>query len=54
MVSYLSYPGISERGTFMGGGGLVSCLLALLVAVSYSWQSVYSRWMSFEKHTLEA
>ena len=34
MVSYLSYPGISERGTFMGEGGLVSCPLVLLVAVS--------------------
>ena len=36
VVSYLSYPGISEGGTFVGGGGLVSCPLALLVAVSYS------------------
>ena len=34
VVSYLSYPGISERGTFMGEGGLVSCPLVLLVAVS--------------------
>ena len=54
VVSYLSYLGISERGTFMGGGGLVSCPLVLLVAVSYGWQPVYSRGMSFEKHTSEA
>ena len=48
MVSYPGYPGLSERGTLMGGGGPVPCLLVLLVAVSYIWQHVYSRWMSFE------
>lgn len=32
----------------MGVRGLVLYLVVLLVAVSYSWQYVYPRWMSFE------
>lgn len=35
-VSYLGYPGFSERGTFMGGEGLVPFLFVFLVAVSCS------------------
>ena len=32
----------------MGGEDLDPYLLGLLIAVSYSWQHVYPRWMSFE------
>ena len=44
VVSYLDY-----LGNFMGGAGLVPCLVVLLGAVSQSWQYVYSFKMdSFE------
>ena len=33
-----SYPGLSEKGTFTGGGHLIHYPVVLLVAVSYSWQ----------------
>lgn len=42
MVSYPGYPEHSEKGIAGGGGGLVSYLVGLLGAVSYSWQYVYS------------
>lgn len=52
MVSFLGYPELSERGNFMVGEGqgnsLIPCLVVLLVAVSYSWQYVYSGWKSSE------
>lgn len=32
----------------MGGGGPIPYLVVLLLAVSHSWQYVYSRWMPFE------
>lgn len=54
VVSYLSYPGISEGGAFVGGAGLVSCPLALLVAVSYNRQPVYSGRTAFDRETSEA
>ena len=38
----LSYLGLSERGNFLGGSSLVPYLVVLPVAVSYSWQYVYS------------
>lgn len=45
----VSYPGLSERGAFMG---LIPYLFVLLIAVSYSWPNVYSRWMSSEMDVL--
>lgn len=45
MVSCLGYPGLSER-KLHGYCGLVSNLIVFLVAVSYSWQYGYWRWMS--------
>lgn len=36
----------------MGGGGLIPHLVVLLIIVSYRWQCVYSRWMSFEMDSL--
>ena len=47
-VSYLSYPGLSTKGVFRGGDDLIPWQVIWLVAVSYNWQYVYSRWMSFE------
>lgn len=32
----------------MGGDGLVPYLVVLLVSVSYSWQYIYLRWVSFQ------
>lgn len=52
MVIYLGYPGLSERGNFMGKGGLIPSLVVLLVVVSYSWQYVYSGWKSSEMDAL--
>lgn len=31
-VSYLSYPGLSDKATFMSGGGLIPYLVVLLAA----------------------
>ena len=45
--NYLNYSGFSERGNFIGGGDLILYLVVLLVAVSCSWQWIYSRWMTF-------
>ena len=36
IVRYLGYSGLSERGNFMGKGGLIPSLVVLLVVVSYS------------------
>ena len=36
----------------MGRGSLIPYLVVLLVAVSFSWQYVYPRWMSFERNAL--
>lgn len=52
MVSYLGYPGLSERGNFMGKGGLIPSPVVLLVVVSYSWQYVYLGWKSSEMYAL--
>ena len=46
VVRHLGYPGLPERGTFVGGGSLIPLLVVLLVVVSYSCQYLYSRWMS--------
>lgn len=32
-VSYLGHPGLSERGIFVGGGGLILYLAVLLVSI---------------------
>ena len=47
-VSCLGYLRLSERENFIGGGALILYLVVLLIAVSYSWQYVDSRWLSFE------
>lgn len=46
-ISYLDYPGLSERGSFMIGGSLTptGCFTSSCV---YSWQYVYSRWKSLK------
>lgn len=46
MGSYLCYPGLSERGNFVGGSTLIPYLVVLLV--SYDWQYIYLRCVSFE------
>lgn len=45
---YLGYPVLSEIGNLMGGLSLISYLVVLLVAISYNWQYIYSRRVSFE------
>lgn len=47
-VSCLGYTGLSERGTFVAGGGLEPCVFGLLVAMPYSWRRVYLRRTSVE------
>lgn len=34
----------------MSGDGLLLYLVSLLLAVSYSWHYVYSRWMSLHRY----
>ena len=39
---------VTFQRELQGGSSLIPYLVISLVAVSYSWQYVYSRWMSFE------
>lgn len=48
VISYLSSPAFSKRGSSWVGTSCVLYPVSFLVAVSYSWQCAYLRWVSLK------
>ena len=48
VVSYLDYPGLSERGNFIGGDSLIPYLVVFANSCVRQLVICYSRYISFE------